>query len=142
MSGPDPKPAPRIKDGDASKVKLLSDPACRACRRPAANCHHLVPKGAQRGDDVPQNLIPLCGSGSDGCHGALHGSPYFYEIARSPAYVGGGAEVAYERRDSEWVRRRIGQRLRPEELLYVRSKLGEEAAAEYLHRRYYVTVRN
>jgi len=131
VSEPNPKPTPRIRNRNATKIKLLSDSLCRACRATATNCHHLIPKGSQRGDDVPQNLIPLCGSGSEGCHGALHGNPYVAKHVHSEWEV-------TERRDSEWVRRQIGQRLRPEELMYVGAKMGAEAGAEYLRRRYFV----
>lgn len=44
---------------------------CRACGiQGPLNRAHLVARG-QRGDDVPENIVPLCGSGTWGCHGAL-----------------------------------------------------------------------
>lgn len=103
----DPKPEPRIVDRGAMKRKLLLDPVCRACGVRACNCHHLIGKG-QGGDDVEDNLIPLCGSGSDGCHGALHGSPYMR---------------AGRRWEAQDVRRAIGLGLRPSEYHYVLVKL-------------------
>jgi len=41
---------------------------CRACGELEVSFHHIVPRSLG-GDDVPANLIPLCGSGTTGCHG-------------------------------------------------------------------------
>jgi hypothetical protein len=122
----DPKPAARIVNPDAMKRKLASDLVCRGCHvRRAANCHHLIGK-AQSGDDVEANLVPLCGSGSHGCHGALHGNPY--------VEVGGLRWTAHD------VRQNIGMTLHPEEILYLVAKLGRVAAVELLRDRYHVEV--
>ena len=48
---------------------------CRVCGKggPAGvgcSLHHVVPK-SQLGDDVAANLVPLCGSGTTGCHGRV-----------------------------------------------------------------------
>lgn len=51
---------------------------CRVCVRPASNghgfhvvtFHHLVPR-SMGGDDVEDNIVPLCGDGTRGCHGAV-----------------------------------------------------------------------
>ena len=68
---PDPKPAKRIKDKKAGRDKILLEGRCRVCGRTwSLNRAHLVPKG-QGGDDVDANIVPLCGSGTTGCHGAL-----------------------------------------------------------------------
>lgn len=95
------------------------------------------------------NLLGLCGSGSSGCHGAYHGNPYEVTVGRGTATI---APIGYElrslparyveRRDAEWVARRIGETIaaRPVILAYVKEKLGEDRAREYLARRYYVTV--
>lgn len=56
---------------DAAKRKLLRERWCRLCERPATNTHHLLYR-SHGGDDVPENLIPLCGSGTTGCHGKIH----------------------------------------------------------------------
>lgn len=123
----DPKPAPRVVDRKASKRKLLLDPWCRSCPSRATNCHHLVGKG-QRGDDVDDNLIPLCGSGTTGCHGALHGTPSTHQGRRRTA------------RD---VRLAIGLKIHPSEYGYVLGKLSAadgdlEPGRQYLRDRYYV----
>lgn len=131
MTGPDTKPAKRIKDRRASGWKLAADPWCRPClhlfgkRVRASNTHHLLGRG-QRGDDLPENLIPMCGHGSAGCHGALHGNPY-----ESPL---GGRVTAQD------VRQAIGLNVRPPEVAYLVWKLGEPAAIEYLLRFYHVRV--
>lgn len=143
---PDPKPEPRVVDRRATLRKLLVDRECRACGEPAANGHHLIPKGAGRGDDVDDNVIPLCGSGTTGCHGALHGNPYFWTPPSTPVFSRGsvaavGQETPLsERRDSRWVRERIAARLRPEELAYVLGKLGDTAGIAYLERCYFYTA--
>ena len=121
-----PKPAPRIVDPEAAKRKLLLDPWCRACGRRAANCHHLLGKGGRRGDDDEDNLIPLCGSGSDGCHGALHGNPYTDRLGR--------------RWTAREVRVRIGLALLPSEYAYVVEKLSQPQAAAFLAANYYVEL--
>ena len=64
--------------------------------------HHIVPRSLG-GDDVTDNLIPLCGSGSVGCHGLIedHG-PGWRECAQ-----------------------RVRTRFQPEELRYVLEKKGD-----------------
>lgn len=121
----DPKPRPRIVDREASKRKLLRDPWCRSCRRRATNCHHLLGKGGRSGDDVEDNLIPLCGSGAHGCHGALHGNPY---------------EAAGRRWTALDVRLAIGLTLRPSEYAHVVLTLSAVPAASFLERIYYVEL--
>jgi hypothetical protein len=122
----DPKPAARIVDPGAMTRKRRADPWCRACMKMATNCHHLIGKG-HRGDDVEANLIPICGSGSNLCHGALHGTPY--------------TDLRGRRWTGEDVRRGIGRYLAVDELRYVITKLGsEDAAAEFLRRHYFLEV--
>lgn len=128
MSGaPDFKPEPRIVDRTATKRALLRYPTCLACGERATNGHHVLSIGrGQTGDDVIPNIVGLCGTGSSGCHGAFHGNAY---------------TVRRERRDREWVARRIGERLptsRPDVITYVLGKLGAEAGADFLERVYYV----
>lgn len=66
---PDPKPAPRIVSDKAGRRKVMAEGRCRLCGYAAElSRHHLVPKG-QQGDDVDDNIVPLCGSGTTGCHG-------------------------------------------------------------------------
>jgi len=68
----DPKPVPRhVAERDEwDAIVLAKTGPCRGCGGPASSFHHVVPRG-QRGDDVPANVIPLCGTGTTGCHGAI-----------------------------------------------------------------------
>jgi hypothetical protein len=72
---PDPKPAARIIDATVGYDKLRREQRCRLCGRFFAyglglSRHHLVPRG-QGGDDVAENIVPLCGDGTRGCHGKV-----------------------------------------------------------------------
>jgi len=62
---------------------------CRICRRIESNGslhttierHHLV-RRSQGGDDVPENIVPLCGA----CHRKLHdGRPALAQMRLTPA---------------------------------------------------------
>ncbi len=135
MSGqPDFKPPPRIVDRTATKRALLTYPTCLACGQAAANGHHILAVGrGQSGDDVIENIIGLCGSGTMRCHGAFHGNPYTVQI--------GNWVLDVERRDREWVARRIGERLptaRPDVVAYVLGKLGREPGGAFLEATYYM----
>lgn len=135
MSGqPDPKPVKRprklirVVDPAAVGRARLTEDECGSCRKPPSNAHHVVPKGAPYfGDDVPENIVMVCGSGTDGCHGALHGSPY--------------VDGRGKRWPEAYVRAQIGITLRhrrPDVIRYVLEKMGDEAGRDYLRRRYYV----
>lgn len=143
MSGPsDFKPERRIIDPSATRRTLLRYRACIACGAPASNGHHLLPVGrGQTGDDVEANILSLCGTGSLGCHGALHGSPY-YAVVNVAAFASVTASTS-ERRDADWVTRRIGERLpaeRPDSIAYVLAKLGDTAGRDFLRRRYHLDL--
>jgi hypothetical protein len=116
-----------VIDPEATTRKVLSDRECRCCGRPASNGHHIVPKGAPWfGDDIEDNIVPVCGTGTTGCHGALHGNGY--------------TDLTGKRWTPEIVTHRIGERLRPEELAAVAQRFGGVVpAAEYLSRRYGLT---
>jgi hypothetical protein len=106
----------QVYDPAANKRKLLGEPDCRICGKPAGGCHHLVPKGGPHyGDDVEENLVPLCGSGTTGCHGKIED------------YDG---DACVE----------LGARLSVEETEYVLGKLGEMPGREFLLRRYRIMV--
>ncbi len=130
---PDPKPEPkrgnkprRIVDKEALKEARLALRECAACGRGSPlNAHHALERSLG-GDDVPANILALCGSGASLCHGAFHGSAYVHEG---------------ERRDAEWVKRRVGRlilRRRPDTAAYVLEKLGAGPGGEYLRRAYYI----
>ncbi len=105
MTAPtDPRPPKRVKDSRAGKAKVEREGRCRVCgTRRGLNRAHLVAKG-QRGDDVAANIVPLCGSGTAGCHGAL----------------------TDHRRGWETVAGILRARLRPDELAYVLEKKGQD----------------
>ena len=114
------KPPARIVNPDAGRAKVRREGRCRACGRvpsghllDSLNRAHLVPKG-QRGDDVDENIIPLCGSGTSGCHGKV--------TTHSPGW--------------EPVAARVRRRLQPEEKAYVLAKKG----LEWLNRVYPISV--
>lgn len=100
--GPDWKPERRIVDIYAGNAKLRAEGRCRLCGA-AANVrgltrHHLVPKG-QGGDDIDENIVPLCGDGTRGCH----------------------AEVEYR---TAGYRQRLRAKLSPDEYAYIIDKKG------------------
>jgi len=135
--GPDPRPVARLVDRHALRVARLTSDACAACGRTAGSVHHVIPR-SEGGDDVAGNLLLLCGSGTTGCHGALHGSPYVITRQVVQDYIRVLGEVE-ERRDADWVAERLGLHIvnwRPDILTYVYGKLGREAGAAYLVRRY------
>lgn len=102
------KPPKRILDPRAGRAKCLSpDSECRICqRRRGLERHHLVPR-SQGGDDVEQNLVPLCGTFEAECHRRV--------TENEPAALAA-----------------LRAALWPEEEAYVAAKMG----ASYLDRRY------
>lgn len=89
MAGkPDPKPARRLRPSERRR-KAPSDrvaPCWGDCGRSVVPRHHLVPRDFTKpGPDDPWNIVPLCGSGTTGCHGAFHGSPYTFAGRRFDA---------------------------------------------------------
>lgn len=136
---PDPKPGARrtIIDPTAVKRATLRRRECVACGEPGANGHHVLERD-DGGDDVEENIVTLCGSGTMGCHGAFHGSPY---VATLVVLVDGETVETTERRTQAWVAERIGTHLvlhRPDVIAYVIRKLGEREAMYYLGSRYTV----
>jgi hypothetical protein len=69
----DPRPAKRQKATTAAWTAIregFAGATCVHCGLAAQSLHHIVPK-SQGGDDVPENLAPLCGDGTRGCHGLI-----------------------------------------------------------------------
>lgn len=91
----DPKPAPRVTDPAAMPVdcSMLTEVeravgVCPCCsRRRRLTRHHLVGRG-QGGDDLPVNLVWVCGDGTRGCHGVLTHRNRDGETYRTYAEVG------------------------------------------------------
>lgn len=162
MSGsPDPKPYKTAKgalrlarkrrlreiDPDAFAKARSTMAPCAACGGRPSNVHHVVPKGSPYfGDDLVENFVLLCGTGTTGCHGAFHGNPYLHvevEAVRSgsPARTVGQVTSLRERRDREWVAGRIGRTItasRPDTVAYVLRKLGDGPGRDFLRRRYLI----
>lgn len=111
---PDWKPARRVKDPTAGTAKVRREARCRACGYVGSDLSraHLVGKGV-RGDDVDANIIPLCGGGNTGCHGAFDGQT---EVATEPSLLRG--------RDRRFVASRIA--LHADEYEYCLDKKGLE----------------
>lgn len=112
----DPRPLARIVDRNAGRDKVRREARCRACgleRISLLNRAHLVPKG-QRGDDVDENIVPLCGSGTSGCHGALTD----HHKASWPSLL-----VGYQ---WEVVATHLRRRLTKDEFKYILEKKGRE----------------
>lgn len=64
----DPKPERRIRDSGAIRSKVESEPLCRTgCGEKATDGHHVLLR-SQRGDDLPENILPLCHR----CHRDYH----------------------------------------------------------------------
>lgn len=76
-ASPDPKEGPRYRASrdEWRELQVLKAGPCRICGNGwkdgmAIGLHHLVARSLL-GDDVPENLVPLCGSGTTGCHGKV-----------------------------------------------------------------------
>lgn len=116
----DPKPAARVNDSSAGTEKVRGEGRCRVCGVPGLpyseggilNRAHLVGKGV-RGDDLDANIIPLCGSGTTGCHAAFDGGS---RIATAPSLLAGAT--------GEEIRRLVGAALLTEERDYIVGKKG------------------
>lgn len=55
-----------------AEIVAAKQGVCRLCGRGhyRITYHHLVPRSLG-GDDVADNIVPLCGSGTTGCHGEV-----------------------------------------------------------------------
>lgn len=89
---PDPKPRKRIvasKSEWAQWHELLRGAYCAVCRAKPADSYHHICRRSQSGDDLLVNLLPVCGSGTTGCHGRIE--------ARDPAVLRKVRDVIYDR---------------------------------------------
>src|SRR5262245_62574014 len=110
--GPDPRPAQRIRDKEVFEFFHDRGWTCLHCGSPHVTAAHVISRGAG-GDDVMANLVPLCGGGSSGCHGAFD---------NGHSYIGD-----------------FGQKVRPEQVResvarFIRSDDGEQHAAYLIHK--------
>ena len=125
----DLKPQRRIVDQAALRKFRELRQRCLFCSQASAvDAHHVLPK-ARGGDDLFENLVPLCRR----CHSAVHGSPYTR-----------GTQNGRQRVTGPIVRRRIGQWLRSDDGLEARSylagKLGTDRAKNYALREFGVRL--
>lgn len=104
----------RIVDAEAIRRKVLSDPECRSCGLAASDGHHIVFR-SHGGDDVEDNIAPLCHD----CHMALH--------------FQAGAAV-------DEIKENIGASLTEGEVAYVLGKLGEIEGRGFLLTTYRLEV--
>ncbi len=100
---PDPRPRRRRRSTDAGREKCLSiDARCRLCPSGRGlQRHHVVPRSLG-GDDVDENLVPLCSA----CHARITGNDLIARrLLRSALHPD---EVAYvvERKGEAWLDRR------------------------------------
>lgn len=111
----DPKGGARIVDKGAARRKCLREKECRIedCGGVASDGHHIVYR-SMGGDDIEDNLVPLCHHD----HMTLHSAAT----------------------DDYWiVREEIGRMLTDTEISYVIKKLGYATGTEFLERAYRVT---
>ncbi len=63
----------------------LTQERCCVCGRPAANCHHVMPRGRGKAFQLStpagkwqlkSPLFAVCGSGTTGCHDGFHGGAF------------------------------------------------------------------
>jgi hypothetical protein len=97
----DPKPRKRVRASQAEWSDLhlhFSTDLCWLCGQAWDSLHHIIGRG-RGGDDVIENLAPVCGNGTMGCHGLL------------------------EARNA-WARSELRRALRPQNLRYLERKLG------------------
>lgn len=108
----DPRPPKRIKATRDQwiDIEVAKRDRCRICETTfGTSFHHIVPKSLG-GDDLKDNIVPLCGDGVRGCHGLVE--------ARDPEACA-----------------TLGDRLSAAERAYVLGKKGPAFLARYYGRR-------
>ena len=120
------KPAKRIHDPKAGVEKVKAEGKCRSCGLVSKwvkdggvlNRAHLLNR-SQGGDDVDACIVPLCGSGTQGCHAAFDGQTH---TATWPSLL---AERPWHERSTRAVRQLVKASLAVEERAYLVDKKGE-----------------
>jgi len=93
VTRPDPKPPPRIRDSQAGLAKLRREGRCRVCGQARGLTRHHLLNRSQGGDDVDDDIVPVCDGPGVTCHRKL--------TTRDPATLAtlrnrlSDAEVAY-----------------------------------------------
>lgn len=122
MSGrPDPKTPARVRLPNRRYLILASSileghPRCACgCGRRAQSVHHVI--GGNSKEDVRENLLPLSGDGTRGCHGAFTSKHRVWDLGRGewilPDVVAAGIRFHMETD-------------RPDVLVYVLAKKGRD----------------
>jgi len=101
---PNPRPVRRLVDPTAGRRKCGDGAECRLCpSRRELERHHLVPR-SQRGDDVDENLVPLCAP----CHRLVtENDPEALALLRGRLWPEEEAYVA-RKKGWGWLERRYG----------------------------------
>lgn len=107
----------RATDQEWAEYRRRKGDRCRVCGAPNASLHHLL-GGSWRSDEL-DNLVPLCGDGTRGCHG-------IYTSRMT------GVSLDGTRRTWEQVADRIRRSLTDGERLYIVERVGDTG----LERRY------
>jgi hypothetical protein len=82
---------PRVVNADAGRVKIIDEMRCRACKRfGLVQRHHLVPRSLL-GDDVDDNIIPLCLE----CHDRFENSRFRLLVGEAIRPTLTSEEIAY-----------------------------------------------
>ena len=85
-AGSDPKPERRVRASQSDWAGIheqFEHHSCVHCGLPHQSLHHILPR-SQGGDDIIDNLAPLCGDGTRGCHGILEShAPGWERVAAS-----------------------------------------------------------
>jgi 5-methylcytosine-specific restriction endonuclease McrA len=98
---PDWKPAARHKASAQEWVGIrhaFMGESCWTCGRPYADLHHILSRGAGRGDDVPENLMPLCRE----CHRMVEDGDSLARARVRDALRAENVVYLYERLGSVW----------------------------------------
>lgn len=123
---PDFKPARRVKADQNEWVQLRNRKLgpCRCCGKhmlavyPAypwnesgleSSLHHVVPKSLG-GDDVAENLVPLCGSGTTGCHGLVEARDPWACTLLGERLTSVERDYALAKKGSDWLQRYYGKK--------------------------------
>ena len=124
MSQPDPKPPPPVRDLAVLRRFHAFYSNCVHCGNAHITAAHLVGRG-RGGDDHMGNLVPLCGSGSSGCHGAFdNGHTFIGDFGRRVTPTAVKASVAY------FIRSEAGDDHRK----YLVGKLGSFGAESFVQK--------
>ena len=118
----DPKPPRRIVDPDTLRKFVQLGQRCLVCgQKNAVDAHHVL-RRSKGGDDLFENLVPLCRR----CHGAYHGNQYINDWG---IIVNAGV-VRFK--TARWLETDDGRETRA----YLVGKLGKAAADVYLKREF------